>query len=63
MVSDLSSLASILAEATPERRLETRVKAQRTQIETALKTVGKYEFEDDEGRVFVIRADNNGQGQ
>jgi hypothetical protein len=63
MVSDLSSLASILAEATPERRLETRVKAQRTQIERALKTAGKYEFEDDEGRVFVIRANNNGQGQ
>lgn len=63
MVSDLSSLASILAEATPERRLETRVKAQRMQIETALKTAGKYEFEDDEGRVFVIRANNNGQGQ
>lgn len=61
MVSDLSSLASILAEATPEKRLETRVKAQRAQIETALKTAGRYEFEDDEGRIFVIQADNNGR--
>ena len=63
MVSDLSSLASILAEATPERRLETRVKAQRAQIEAALKSAGKYEFEDDEGHIFVIRANNNGQGR
>ena len=62
MVADLSSLASILADATPERRLETRVKAQRAQIEAALRTAGKYEFQDDEGRIFVIRA-NNGQGQ
>ena len=61
MVSDLSSLASLLAEATPEKRLETRVKAQRAQIESALKTAGKYEFVDDEGRVFVIRAGRNGR--
>jgi len=63
MVADLSSLASVLAEATPERRLETRVKAQRAEIEAALRTAGKYEFEDDEGRIFVIRANNNGRGQ
>jgi len=62
MVADLGSLASVLAEATPEKRLETRVKAQRAQIEAALKAEGKYEFEDDEGRVFVIRA-NNGNGR
>jgi hypothetical protein len=62
MVSDLSGLARILAEATPERRLEARVRAQRTQIETALETTGKYEFEDDEGRIFVIRAKNDRQG-
>lgn len=61
MVSDLSSLASVLAEATPERRLEAQVKAQRAQIEAALKTAGKYEFVDDEGRVFVIRANSNGR--
>lgn len=61
MVADLSSLASILAEAAPEKRLETRAKAQRAQIETALKTAGRYEFEDDEGRIFVIQADNNGR--
>jgi len=60
MVADLSSLASVLAEATPERRLEKRIAAQREQIKTALETVGQYEFQDDEGRTFVIRANNNG---
>jgi len=59
MVADLGSLASVLAEATPEKRLETKLRAQRAQIEAALKAAGKYEFVDDEGRVFVIRTNNS----
>jgi hypothetical protein len=61
MAPSPSSLASILTEDTPEKRIEELVAAKRGEIKAALEAGRRYELTDDEGRVFIIKPKQNGQ--